>query len=66
MCMSRLFIHLSHSGRLSMSFTIIFYTGIMKKNYTFNSGEKCRGINAAEKSYFSCYFECVIFFISHK
>ena len=39
--MSRLFIHLSLSGRLSVSFAIIFYTGIIKKNYTFNSGEKC-------------------------
>lgn len=39
--MSRLFINPSHSGRLSVSFAIIFYTGIIKKNYTFNSGEKC-------------------------
>ena len=31
MCMSRLFIHLSLSGRLSVSFAIIFYTGIIKR-----------------------------------
>ena len=31
MCMSRLFINPSHSGRLSVSFAIIFYTGIIKR-----------------------------------
>ena len=63
MCMSRLFINPSHSGRLFMSFAIIFYTGIMKKNYTFNSGEKCWGINVAVTSYL-LFWMCNIFHFS--